>query len=213
MYATTKALVDDILPYYDNTDADNVPDATVRQAKVMAFVNRVRDELWWWRDHRWTYTSSTVTMSSGEATFPTSFAQMGSFGGLFSQGSGIPWVEVNWQEMQTLRKRGMRTQSKLYAIGTTIQIPNTSSSETLDIVYRLAPTTLTYGQGIAFTPMPSHFIRALLLGTVARLKEEEGDTRDIWREDYLRAVSDAFKVERETSSRAFQMPQAVGGMW
>ncbi len=53
----------------------------------------------------------------------------------------------------------------------------------------------------------------MLLGTVARLKEEEGDPRPLWREDFLRAMRRAMQTERESASRVQQMPMAVGRKW
>lgn len=210
MYTATNTLVDDISKYYDNTDLDTIQDADRRRNKVMQYVNRARDEIWWWRAWAWTWTSASITMSGGEASRPSKFSQVGTHGGLFD-GNGHPWTEINWQEMQTLRNRAGTVNDKLFAVGTTIQVPNTASSQEFTIVYRLAPTLLSYGESLS--PLPEHFGHALLLGSVARLKEEEGDDRQIWRNDFLRALSRAMMTERETGSRVLQMPNAVGGKW
>jgi hypothetical protein len=210
VYTETGTLVDDISKYYDNTDLDTVQDAARRRNKLLQFVNRARDEIWWWRSWPWTWTSTTLTMSSGEASRPADFAQVGTHGGMYDA-NGRPWVEINWQDMQTLRKRNVRVNDRLFSVGSNIQIPNTGSSQQFTFIYRQVPTNLTYGADI--DPVPSHFGHALLLGSVARMKEEEGDPRSIWRDDFLRALSRAMMTERETASRPLQMPMAVGGKW
>ena len=217
MYSETGTLVDDISKYYDNTDLSTVQDATLRQGKIMQFVNRVRDEIWWMRPWTWTQQEDTVTMSSGIGGLPADFGTIGPQCGLYDQANGRPWTQINFQEMQTLRKRHVRVNDRLVAIGVdgaggpAALIPNTGSSEVFDLVYKARPLMLSYSDDIL--PMPTHFGQALLLGVVARLKEEEGDPRPLWREDYMRALSRAMVTEREAGSRPAQMPMAVGRKW
>jgi hypothetical protein len=218
VYTETTTLVDDISLYYDNTDLDTVQDPTRRRNKILQFVNRARDEIWWYRPWPWTLTYTTLIMVAGQANVPPNFSEVGPRGGLYDAAQGRPWVQINYQEMVTLRERTVRVNDKLFAVGPnldtgvqSIVIPNTGSSEEFKLVYRMLPLNLAYGDDIE--PLPSHFGHALLLGAVARMKEEEGDPRPLWRQDFLQALSRAMMTERETSSRPGQMPMAVGRKW
>jgi len=213
VFSTVSALVDDLSANYDNTDLATVQDSTVRENKYTSYVNRLYNQLWYRRDWRWTYgTKDPLTMSSGTASYPTDYAGIGNQGGLYDA-EGNPWRRIAYQDVESLRARGVSAQSKLFSLGpSTIIIPNTASSANFRFVYRKTPATLNYTQGTALAPMPPAFVVALHAGVVARVKEEEGDTRPEWRADFLQALSEAFRVENQ-GSEAQQMPMAVGGMW
>jgi hypothetical protein len=154
--------------------------------------------------------SDTLVMSGGEASLPSDFGRVSYEGYLIGPNGGSPWVEISWQDMTYLRARTLDQSKRLYAVGSVLQIPNVGNNDSFTLAYQtVAPTVADAGSAIGF---PAVFGEALLLGTVMKLKEEEGDQRQIWRVDYQSAIARAASVWSKTS-RPTRMPMTVGGMW
>jgi hypothetical protein len=205
-------LTDLILAKYENADAAQLADATLRQARVVHFEQRAVDDIWYDRGWPFSMSSATLTMSSGSAARPSDFAGLTGEGGLWDS-LGRPYQEISYQDMSVLRARGVEAQSKLFSVGTTILIPDTSSTGTFTLVYqKTAPELTAYGTSQA-VPLPYAFWEAILLGAVSFLKSEKGDQRPIWALGYREALSKQQRLWRSGSSRPSRLPQTVGGQW
>lgn len=219
MYTTGKQVVDAVLAYYDNTDASTMQNASARQARILHYLQRTAEEVWFHRSWPFSLASATLVFSGGAASVPENFAQVSAEGGLFDT-NGRPWVEIAYQDMLYLRMRAIRANDHVYAIGSNdgtgsqrVFLPGTSLTPTMYLIYQTVMATLVYDQyGEGFLPFPEQFGEVLLMGTVAKLKSEEGDARQDWKGDYARALARvaATYVKR---TRPQMMPQTVGGMW
>jgi hypothetical protein len=206
MYADVASLVADVISIYDSTETATLQNAAARTARITHYLQRTAEDVWFHRAWPFAMASSSIVMVAGAKALPTDFARVSIEGGLFDA-NGIAWVEIAYQDMAYLRKRNLNQQSKLYTIGSTIQVVDVGSTATFTLVYqKVAPTMATT------TGFPQPFGQVLLLGTVAKLKEEEGDARQIWRSDYAAALQKVGTLYVK-ASRPQQMPQTIGGMW
>lgn len=214
MYDDVTDIVDNIKAYYDNTETSTLQNSTARNARILHYVQRSVEDLWY-DPHTWPFTmkvSGSLTMSGGSVALPTDFARVSMEGGVYDI-NGRPWTEINYQDMLYMRTRHLEQSARFYATdGVNLLIPNTSSAEKYRIIYQMVSPTVTYNTGTDPTGFPLVFGEALLLGAVTKLKEEEGDARQIWRQDYAKAVARAATVWTKRS-RPTRMPVTVGGMW
>lgn len=214
MYADVDTLVADVISIYDSTETSSLQNLAARTARIVHYLQRTVEDVWFHRAWPFSMASDTLTMTAGEDSLPTDFGRISIEGALFDS-NGISWVEIPYQDMQYLRTRGLKQQAKLFAIGSMLQVVDPTSTASFTLVYqKMAPTIaagedMGLGEDIGF---PQSFGQVLLLGTVAKLKEEEGDTRQIWKADYQQALGKMGTLyQRE--SRPSQMPQTIGGMW
>lgn len=216
MYTTFDAIVSDILNIYDNTEDTAVQQVTNRTNRILHYLQRTVEDLWY--DPRvWSFTmgSDALTMSGGECAFPDDFAQVSGEGVLVDSG-GKAWVEIPYQDMEYIRRKGLEQNSRYYAIGATLKVPVVTSTETYTLIYqKVAPTValITGNELLGDAGIPPVFGEAILLGAVTKLKEEEGDARQGWRADYMKAVSRAASVWSKGRTRVSRMPVTIGGMW
>lgn len=205
-------LADRILADYENTDAAQLTNPNLRYDRITDFMQRALDAIWYDRTWPFTMTSSSITMSGGSASRPADFAGLTGDGGMWDS-TGVPWREIAYQDMSVIRSRGVEQSSKLFSIGATVLIPDTSGTGTYTLVYqKTAPELSVYGSSQAM-PLPYPFWEALLLGTVVRLKQEVGDDRPQWRSDYVSALVKQQRLWRERASRPRMMPLTIGGQW
>jgi hypothetical protein len=210
MYADVDALVADVMAIYDNTETSTLQNPTKRTARIVHYLQRTVEDVWFHRAWPFAMASASVVMVAGAKALPTDFGRI-SIEGALLDASGIAWVEISYQDMAYLRKRKLKQGSKLFAIGPTIQVVDTASTSTFTLVYQtMAPTMVAGATGDLGFPQP--FGEVLLLGTVMKLKEEEGDARQIWRADYASALAKVGTMYVR-ASRPQQMPVTIGGMW
>lgn len=211
MYADFSVVIDDVVAQYDNTDGSAVHNSTTRRLRILHYGQRTMEKIWFHRAWPFAMATDTIAMVTGSAALPDDFARISYEGAVFGPGSNVPWVEISWQDMQYLRKRTLDQSKHYYAIGPgLIQIPNVSSSESFTMMYQTVAPALSDSTGIGGLPAP--FGEALLLGTVYKLKEEEGDARTMWRNDFNEALARATALWGR-SSRSSRMPMTIGGMW
>lgn len=214
MYADVDTLVADVISIYDSTETSSLQNLAARTARIVHYLQRTVEDVWFHRAWPFSMASDTLTMTAGEDSLPTDFGRISIEGALFDS-NGISWVEIPYQDMQYLRTRGLKQQAKLFAIGSMLQVVDPTSTASFTLVYqKMAPTIaagedMGLGEDIGF---PQSFGQVLLLGTVAKLKEEEGDTRQIWKADYQQALGKMGTLYQR-ASRPSQMPQTIGGMW
>lgn len=208
MYTDVDTLVADIIAIYDSTETSTLQNVTARTARIVHYLQRTAEDVWFHRAWPFAMGSEALVMTAGEESLPDDFARISIEGGLFDA-NGISWVEIPYQDMQYLRGRGLKQQAKLFTIGSTLQIVDVNSSASFTFVYQTVAPTITAGEETGF---PHSFGQALLLGTVAKLKEEEGDARQIWRMDYQAALAKVGTLYQR-ASRPSQLPMTVGGMW
>jgi hypothetical protein len=208
MYTDVDTIVNDIKTIYDNTESASLQNTTARDARILHYLQRSVEDVWFHRAWPFAMASASITMVAGAKALPADFARVSIEGGLFDS-NGISWVEISYQDMAYLRGRRLRQQGKLYTVGSTLQVVDVGSTATFTFVYQTqAPIQVAAGD----TGLPQTFGQVLLLGAVAKLKEEEGDTRPIWRADYQQALAKMGTLYVK-ASRPQQMPQTVGGMW
>lgn len=219
MYTTGKQIVDEVLAYYDNTDASTMQNGESRRARILHYLQRTAEDVWFHRSWPFTVESSQRNFTTGISTVPSNFGQISSEGGLFDL-NGRAWVEIAHQDMLYLRMRGVRANDHIYSIGGNagqgtqyIYLPGTALVTSMYLVYQTRTPTIVddpFGEG--YLPFPQPFGEVLLMGTVAKMKGEEGDARQDWKVDYAKALSRvaATYVKR---TRPQMMPQSVGGMW
>jgi hypothetical protein len=219
MYTTGKQIVDAALAYYDNTDGSTMQNTTVRRARLLHYLQRTAEDIWFHRPWPFSIESSQRNFTSGTVAVPANFAQVSAEGGLFDL-NGRTWVEIPHQDMLYLRLRGHRANDHIYSIGGNagqgsqyIYLPSTGLTVSMNLVYQtVCPTVVDDPFGEGYLSFPQPFGEALLLGTVAKLKGEEGDARQDWRADYARALARA-GASYTKKTRPQMMPQSVGGMW
>jgi len=214
MYTTFDAIVSDVLNIYDNTEDTSVQQVTNRTNRILHYIQRTIEDLWY--DPRvWSFTmaSEILTMLGGECAFPDNFAQVSGEGGLYDL-NGKPWVEIPYQDMEYLRGRSLEQNSRFYAIGSNLKVPDTASAAMFTLIYQKVAWTAELGDELlGDAGFPPVFGEAILLGTVSKLKEEEGDARQTWRMDYMKALSRAASVWSKNRTRVSRMPVTIGGMW
>lgn len=201
-----------ILTFYENTDAAQLADPTVRRARVVHFMQRAVDGIWYDRAWPFTMTSTALTMVGGQAARPTTFAGVTSEGGLWDS-TGTPYKEIDYQDMAVVRARGVEGGRKLFAVGSNVQVSDTGSTETLTLVYQtVSPTVSVYGSTQAFV-LPYGFWEVLLLGAVTLIKGELQDVRETWGRQYAVALAKQQRLWKGYASRPRRLPNTVGGMW
>lgn len=214
MYTTFDAIVSDVLNIYDNTEDTSLQQVTNRRNRILHYIQRTIEDLWY--DPRvWSFTmaSDILTMLGGECAFPDNFAQVSGEGGLYDL-NGKPWVEIPYQDMEYLRGRGLEQNSRFYAIGSNLKVPDTAGAAMFTLIYqKVAPTAALGDELLGDAGFPPVFGEAILLGTVSKLKEEEGDARQGWRMDYMKALSRVASVWSKNRTRVSRMPVTIGGMW
>lgn len=213
MYTDCADIIDAVVAVYDNTDESAVHNDTTRRERILHYLQRTAEDIWYSRSWPFSMTSDTLTMVAGESDYPDDYARI-SYEGVLLGPNGKPWVEISYQDMAYIRSRRIEQQRKYYALGSTIQVPDVNNTDNFVLIYQTMAPTLTDGdQAGDPTGFPAPFGEALLLGTVGKLREEEGDDRQIWRIDYQRALGRATGLwSRQT--RAQRMPMTVGGgMW
>ena len=219
MYTTFDAIVSDVLNIYDNTEDTSLQQVTNRRNRILHYIQRTIEDLWY--DPRvWSFTmaSDILTMIGGECAFPDNFAQVSGEGGLYDL-NGKPWVEIPYQDMEYLRGRGLEQNSRFYAIGSNLKVPDTAGAAMFTLIYQKVAPTAALGVTeievglLGALGFPSVFGEAILLGTVSKLKEEEGDARQGWRMDYMKALSRVASVWSKNRTRVSRMPVTIGGMW
>ncbi len=212
MYDDVAAIIDDIVAVYDNTDETAVHNVTTRRARILHYVQRTAEELWYHRSWPFSMTSATLVMAAGKADVPTDFARI-SYEGLLIGPNGKPWTEVNWQDMLYFRERTLEQSKHFFAVTNEILTPNVGSADTFTLLYqKTAPVLTDGGQNGDPTGFPQPFGEALLLGAVVKLKGDEGDVSEVRRADYRAAVARAGALWIR-ATRASRMPMTVGGMW
>lgn len=215
MYDDVADIIDTLVAVYDNTDESGVHNATTRRARMLHYVQRTAEELWYHRVWPFTIGSAAIAMVAGVDTLPDDFARVSLEGGLYGPaGNKSPWVEISIQDMLYIRSRVVEQQQRLFAIdGVNVLIPNVGSADSFVLVYqKTAPVLTDGGQSGDPTGFPQPFGEALLLGSVMKLKQEEGDARQHWREDFQRALARCGSLYTK-QSRVQRMPVTIGGMW
>lgn len=212
MYDDVADIIDDIISVYDSTDEAAVHNATTRRLRILHYLQRGAEELWYHRSWPFTMASATLNMAAGKASVPTDFARV-SYEGMLIGPDGKPWTEINWQDMLYFRERTLEQSRHYFAVTDEILTPNVGSSETFTLLYqKVTPTLTDGGQSGDPTGFPQPFGEALMLSGVVKLKSDEGDARETWRADYLKALARATALWTR-ASRASRMPMTVGGMW
>lgn len=211
MYTTASAIIDDIVSVYDNTDESGAHNLTTRRARILHYIQRTTEKLWYYRSWPFSMASATVVMVAGEGSLPTDFSRISYEGALLGPGARKPWVEIDFQSMAYMRASRVEQTSRVFAVGSKLQIPDVNNTQSFLLVYQtVAPTQVD--DGSAETGLPLPFGEALLLGAVYKLKEEEGDPRPHWRQDFADALGRATALWVK-NNRAQRMPNTIGGMW
>src|SRR3989304_4630431 len=122
-------LVADIIANYDNTEVATHQNPTSRVARIISYMQRAMEDLWYHRAWAFAMGADALTMTAGEAALPTDFARVGPEGALLDS-RGLPWVEISFQDMAYLRTRRIQQGQHLFCIGPTVQVVNVASTET-----------------------------------------------------------------------------------
>ena len=209
MYIDVDALVSDVVNFWDNTIETQYQNPARREARIRHHLQRTVEDVWWHRAWPLAMTSTTLVMTAGSAARPTDFGRVGPEGAL-NDSNGRPWIEQAYQDLFIMRARGLNREKRYYCVADKIYVVDPTSTQSFTLIYQKQAPTITAG---VETGLPQAFGHALLLGTVAKLKEEEGDPRPNWRADYLRALAQVTAVEAQKRSRVQQVPTSVPGMW
>lgn len=119
-YALADDLINDVAAYYNDTDAINFNLSPATKRRMLFYVQRTVDEIWYYRP--WAFKMNYLTVQGadivgGAYALPFNFATVGSKGGLFEQSNHTLWTEVDFQEWMVLRQRGNTQQVRWYTIG------------------------------------------------------------------------------------------------
>lgn len=119
-YATVGDLINDVAAYYNDTDAINYNLSAATKRRLLFYVQRTVDEIWYFRP--WAFKMNYLSVQgsdiqNGAYALPFNFATVGSKGGLFEQVNHTLWTEVDFQEWMVLRQRGNTQQMRWYTIG------------------------------------------------------------------------------------------------
>lgn len=225
-YATVGALINDALRYYDDIDDTLITDLTVSQNRMLHYYDRAVEEIcrsrpWW----PFMYANTTVALSGGIGTLPVDFSGIGPEGYVISEVGGLPWSEVNYQEILSIRNNSSNAAAndRLFAIGPPDQTLQTPTQRLRIFVSRIGDArtlTITYEKTLAAgslsTPLflPYYLHHAALAGTVFYAAKSKNDGRaDMFRAEFNKALSDGIKVGRPKRHRVNQLPMTVGNMW
>lgn len=210
MYTTVTALIDDIVSFYDNTESDSHQNRTKRRARILHHLNKVVEDLWFFRPWRFVTASASLVLANGVASLPADFANIGE--GTVRDAQGNPWVEVSYQDMLVFRQQSINSTRHFYALSDVLTIPDPASTATLTMLYTKAAPVLSEAQASNWGGFPTNFRKALMLGTVAFVKEEEGE-KGSWKMDYIEAKSMLARTAMSMRSRQQQLPSSGSGMW
>lgn len=117
-YGTVGDLINDVAAYYNDTDAINYVLSPATKRRLLFYVQRTVDEIWYFRP--WSFKMNYFVCnnwSSGVHALPYNFATVGPKGGLFEQVTHILWTEVDFQEWMVVRQKAATQQERLYTIG------------------------------------------------------------------------------------------------
>jgi hypothetical protein len=213
VYTEVDDIVADITAIYQNTDQTTYQDVTKRTARILHYMQRTGEDLWY--DRPWTFAmkSASVTMSSGSAALPTDFGRLSEEGALYDA-NGQPWLECTSFQDFVVRRAwgGTEKNRRRFIIAGTVQVVDSASTQTFTLVYQKQAPTMETGTG-KVTGFPQEFGEAILMGTVVKLQLGENDPRRDWKEDYLKTVMRLRASWRSGRSRLQQMPVTIGGAW
>lgn len=225
---TTSALIDIILKYGDNTDSADA-DNSNRRARILQYAQEVFDYVWGFRDWRFKYRTTTVTLTTGSTTtpskaqLPADFSAIGRHG-LVLDSDGNPWEEEFPQNIHYLqRSTGAGEVPYLYSIldfDTTndryyLQAPNVGSDTTLRIYYEaVAPTLVdstTSSNNLPKIPAQYHNI-VLVPGVLVKTRKSIGDPRD-YTQDFREGLNEMVRMENHFKTNRKQLPRAIPSSW
>lgn len=234
-YALVDDLLKDVASHYDDTDATAFVLPTSKLNRYLHYVQRTLDEIYNFKPWPWKMAYKTlqfnVSPANGrEAPVPKDFANVGPNGALFDP-RGEPWAEISFRDMIALHASGSGQSNHLFAVGRRqadastavgdggvknadsrgLLIPDPNRTDAFTLFYETSPPKAALG---AVIPIPESMHNALLLGTVAKLQEGKADPRDIWRAEYVTALSKQVAALMPLTSRMRQMPLTTGRrMW
>jgi hypothetical protein len=116
-YSTVDALIKDVASFYNDTDALTyiLPESTRR--RILHYVQRSVDEIWYYRPWSFKMLSFNFQASGGGATLPYNYATVGPKGALYEDGKTVPWREVDYQEWINFRQNGQYAAHRVFCIG------------------------------------------------------------------------------------------------
>lgn len=230
-YALVDDLIKDVASYYDDTDATIYTLPPSKLQRYLHYAQRTVDEIvnfkpWPWKMAHTTLTFNVTPANGYEAVAPADFANVGPNGALMDR-TGEPWAEIDYRNMVFLIASGRDASRHWFCIGRRIaststavgdggvlegdarglMIPDRNNTQPFTLFYETSPPKLVLGEVV---PLPESFHNAALLGTVAKLQEGKGDPRDIWRAEYVAALSKQVALLKPLSSRVAQMPMTTG---
>lgn len=238
-YATVMDLIKDVASFYNDTDALNyvLPESTKR--RILHYIQRTSDEIWYYRPWNFKMLTESVVPSSGEYALPYNFATIGPKGLLVEDSTHNVWYEIDYQEWTVLRSRpAAYSNERKFAIGSSALIPNTqdlgegtpleagagkrvilfpsvTESRSFTLYFEGAAPKAGWDQNlnqVDYTkalPLSEGFHNALLLGTIAKLQESKGDPRPQYRSEYIAALATATAQHLPLTSRMQQLPRAL----
>lgn len=182
---TSGALITEAISYTDGVNAADGGNAT-RRARVLRYLQGVLERVWNYRNWRFIYKTTTMTISSdGTGVLPTDFGRFGWKGGLYLS-TGEPMEQA--QDVQGLLgdfRRGVRSPTPfcLFGYDTTTgkpKIQTLQTSGTLTVDYCKQTPTLTDGTAAGNElPIPiDYHDNVLLSGVIVKLRASKGDVRD-----------------------------------
>jgi hypothetical protein len=234
-YGVVEDLLKDVASYYDDVDANTYTLPDSKKNRYLHYAQRTVDEIvnfkpWPWKMAHAPIQFNITPANGHEAEAPPDFANVGPNGALLDS-TGEPWAEIDYRNMVFLISAAQQTTRHYFCIGRRILdtstnlgdggvtggesrgllIPDSNNTTIFTLFYETSPPKLVLGNAI---PLPESFHNTLLLGTVAKLQEGKGDPRDIWRAEYVAALSKQVALLKPLSSRVQQMPLTTGRrMW
>jgi hypothetical protein len=236
-YASVDTLIADVASFYDDTNATTYTLPPSKINRYRHYIQRTIDDIYAYKAWPWKMAYKAiqfnVTPANGrEAPVPADFANVGPNGALFDS-VGEPWAEIDFRNMIAIITANRLGSRHYFCVGRRIEsssagigdggvleadargllIPDPNNTTTFMLFYETSPPLLP-ADGTDPVPIPEAMHHALLLGTVAKLQEGKADPRDIWRAEYIAALTKQVAALMPMASRVKQMPMSSGRrMW
>ena len=220
---TTQELINEAISYFDDTPSDD-SENTNRRYRALFYSQQTVEEVW---DHfPWSFkkatTTATITGGNNYFNLPATFANFGSWGGVWYSDKQL--VEVDLATIVELRASNYGTLDAFcVAMSTDSDSANTKQAQTVSVsgdttlnVYydKLPPTLVDAPTDHELYNIPGQYHRTVILpGVVAKLERSKGSQDGFWEGRYREALARMIHNERPYRTSVRKLPPAHRGMY
>lgn len=194
---------------------------TNRRVQLLDFLNHLTAWIHNYREWSWTWTSGTITFTTGNRTSVltglANFMEFGQAGGLFDPSTKRRYTEISTHMMDRIRfETTASNQDYVFCVrGENIEIPAAVSSNlTLTAVYRRTPEIYTDHNSVTAMLLPDRYCRTVLVpGLTRAAQQSKSDARLDWASELRDGLSRMCANDNPMRTSVQRWPIAIPGAW